>query len=905
MLEGSFNGGTPILNGWWTPRTYGYSFWNDSMNFRDAVSEYSYSVGLGDFVMSGAVPGFITFVTAGMTNGEVFDYSIQHQTTIEWEVGSGTWHTSTNSFTRNVVTQSSAGPSNFVNFTSGQKIVVLTLSQRFMNKIGTLAAKKLLGAQTAGEPQQLGLGVGLDIASNNLSLVVSDTTTVDLFLSGTALFANAITTGLALFTPILRGIVPSSGGGTVNFLRADGVWATPPGTGGGGAPINAEYLVRVSDATLTSERVVIDTATVIADWSTAAQVKFNVPVFTSSAIGVVPSSGGGTVNFLRADGAWTVPPGTGGGGGAPADVDYLVKTASAGLSAERVVMDTGSVIPDWTVSGEVHFDVKDYAVTNTKLAIMSSPGIKGSYTTGPVPVSDLTGTQVTTLILTQFDNFNQGVVPGSGGGTTNFLRADKTWAAPPSGILTVTDSATIDLTITGSDLTAFVKDASITNSKLAPAAAFSFRGNPSGTAATPQDMSTTQATALINLFTGTLSGAVPGGSADDTTKFLRGDGQWQVPPGTGGAVTGISDTATIDLTLTSGTLSADVKDSSITNGKLVTMPHARVKGNMSGVTAQPSDLTQGDLVNLLGIFSTSSAGLAPISPGGTANFLRADGSWAAPSSGAPTDAEYIVKTAHAGLSAERVLLDTGTVAATWTNPGQVLLYVPDTGITNAKLANATVAQSFKGNPDATPSYIRDMTGTEATALLSLFTSSLKGLAPASGGGTTNYLRADGTWTVPPGTGGAGAAADVQIFTSNGTWTKPTNKTIVRVLAIGGGGGGGSGRKGAAATGRGGGGGGGGGAMVDTLFQASSLGSTESVVVGGAGTGGVAQLTQTTDGNPGTAGGNSSFGSSGLAVAPGGAGGGGGVNAAGGSVGSGGIPSSRSEGRRGGYGVDVE
>lgn len=38
-------------------------------------------------------------------------------------------------------------------------------------------------------------------------------------------------------------------------------------------------------------------------------------VFTSSTSGTVPASGGGTTNFLRADGTWAVPPGSGGGGG--------------------------------------------------------------------------------------------------------------------------------------------------------------------------------------------------------------------------------------------------------------------------------------------------------------------------------------------------------------------------------------------------------------------------------------------------------------------------------------------------------------------------------------------------------------------------------------------------------------
>jgi hypothetical protein len=44
------------------------------------------------------------------------------------------------------------------------------------------------------------------------------------------------------------------------------------------------------------------------------------------------------------------------------------------------------------------------------------------------------------------------------------------------------------------------------------------------------------------------------------------------------------------------------------------------------------------------------------------------------------------------------------------------------------------------------------TGTDAT--LPLVTSTDAGLAPATGGGTTNFLRADGTWAAPAGGGGA-------------------------------------------------------------------------------------------------------------------------------------------------------
>lgn len=40
------------------------------------------------------------------------------------------------------------------------------------------------------------------------------------------------------------------------------------------------------------------------------------------------------------------------GGGAPADADYLVKTANGSLSAERVVTDTATVTWDWSVAGQ-------------------------------------------------------------------------------------------------------------------------------------------------------------------------------------------------------------------------------------------------------------------------------------------------------------------------------------------------------------------------------------------------------------------------------------------------------------------------------------------------------------------------------------------------------------------------
>ena len=69
-------------------------------------------------------------------------------------------------------------------------------------------------------------------------------------------------------------------------------------------------------------------------------------------------------------------------------------------------------------------------------------------------------------------------------------------------------------------------------------------------------------------------------------------------------------------------------------------------------------------------------------------------------------------------------------------------------VTYDKIQDVVANNVFLGNDDGAGSTVQELTGTEATVLLDVFTAALKGLAPASGGGTTNFLRADGTWAAP-------------------------------------------------------------------------------------------------------------------------------------------------------------
>ena len=104
---------------------------------------------------------------------------------------------------------------------------------------------------------------------------------------------------------------------------------------------------------------------------------------------------------------------------------------------------------------------------------------------------------------------------------------------------------------------------------------------------------------------------------------------------------------------------------------------------------------------------------------------------------------------------------TGTTAITTTIGANV--------VTNAMLAQVATS-TIQGRVTAGTGNIETLTGTQATTLIDTFTSTLKGLAPASGGGTANFLRADGTWAAPSGGGGVTAVTATTPVVATGTTT---------------------------------------------------------------------------------------------------------------------------------------
>jgi hypothetical protein len=113
---------------------------------------------------------------------------------------------------------------------------------------------------------------------------------------------------------------------------------------------------------------------------------------------------------------------------------------------------------------------------------------------------------------------------------------------------------------------------------------------------------------------------------------------------------------------------------------------------------------------------------------------------------------------------DRTLTFTGNATISGTNTGDQTISLTNdlsgsgTGTISATIATGAVSNSklaqmaqhtYKGNNTGSTADAADITSTQLTADLNLFTSTLQGLAPSSGGGTTNFLRADGTWAAPP------------------------------------------------------------------------------------------------------------------------------------------------------------
>lgn len=132
------------------------------------------------------------------------------------------------------------------------------------------------------------------------------------------------------------------------------------------------------------------------------------------------------------------------------------------------------------------------------------------------------------------------------------------------------------------------------------------------------------------------------------------------------------------------------------------------------------------------------------------------------------------------LTANQTITVTGDVSGSGTTA--VTLNLGNNVVTNAKLAQVATA-TFKGRITASTGNIEDLTATQATSLLNLATTTLKGLVPATGTPSGKFLKDDLTWGTPAGGGGGLTLTEFEV--DFGTKPVRSKKFIITAAGVSG------------------------------------------------------------------------------------------------------------------------
>lgn len=204
----------------------------------------------------------------------------------------------------------------------------------------------------------------------------------------------------------------------------------------------------------------------------------------------------------------------------------------------------------------------------------------------------------------------------------------------------------------------------------------------------------------------------------------------------------------------------------------------------SSITITPS----GSTIDL----SSQKLTLTNLTDIGTDGLVITNGIGAVVGSSPVTIAQHIADTTHNGYlsstdwntfngkqaSGNYITALSGDVVAT--GPGSAAGTIQNNVVTNAKLAQMATL-TIKGNITGGTANAVDLTVAQVNSVLPVFTSTLNGLVPLSGGGTTTFLRADGTFATPAG---GGTVTAVSIATANGfSGTSSGGSTPALTLSI--------------------------------------------------------------------------------------------------------------------------
>lgn len=424
-------------------------------------------------------------------------------------------------------------------------------------------------------------------------------------------------------------------------------------------------------------------------------------------------------------------------------------------------------------------------ITNANLATMPTLTLKGNNTGGASTPIDLTAAQAKTLLSISAADLTNGVTGSGalvlatsptlvtptlgaalatsingmslscGGGSCSFSMApSKSFAVNNSISLSGTDGASLNIgaggtlvasaftdTTDASNITsgtlpiARIADGAVTNAKLADMAQATIKGRASGAGTgAPQDLTGTQATAILDTFTTTLKGLVPPpGTVNGYC--LKDDGTW----GTAGTVsplttkgdlytystlntrlpvgandqllvpdsaqtTGLKWTTTLptaavpaftgDVTNTAGSLATTIANSAVTNAKMADMATQTFKGRTTAGTGAPEDLTATQATAMLNNFVGDSGGggvkgLVPAPAAADAaagKVLKADGTWGAAGTTSPLTTKgdlYTYTTTNArlpvGTNYQTLFADsTQSTGLAWADPQTTLKRISQT-----------------------------------------------------------------------------------------------------------------------------------------------------------------------------------------------------------------------------------
>ena len=190
--------------------------------------------------------------------------------------------------------------------------------------------------------------------------------------------------------------------------------------------------------------------------------------------------------------------------------------------------------------------------------------------------------------------------PGGSSGQLQYNNAGAFGGFTASGDATI-NSATGAVTLAAN---------AVTNAKAAPMAAATLKGNTTGAAANPADLSAAQAKALLAISAADVSGLGALAAASSVSLTTQATGTLQAaqePAHTG------------DVNNTAGSLALTIAANAVTNAKAAPMAASTLKGNNTGATANALDLTAAQVKALLAIAAADVSGLAIIASTGNAS----------------------------------------------------------------------------------------------------------------------------------------------------------------------------------------------------------------------------------------------------------------------------------------------